>query len=189
MFLSAFPHDCSPILRGKDSLALSGAELDGYRFAKRALIVGFSPPLYAAIEEFVEAKKLLSGKPLLPAIEKYLADATAQHLKPISPGLARSAYPGEQGKTAFNPFRVESVFRRVGLIQSLQDSPTEAVLGRNCRVPHYCGEAEGGVAAAGAGVGASAGAGAPPGAGAPGFGMSTRTRWKVTPPSSSSFLV
>ncbi len=67
-----------------DSLALSGTELEGFRLAKRTLSsLDNPPPLHSAIQEFVAARQLLGNKPILPAIEKYLADASAQLLKPI----------------------------------------------------------------------------------------------------------
>ena len=68
-----------------DSLALGGAELEGFRLAKKTLAsLVDPPPLHSAIQEFVAARKLLGNKPILPAIEKYLADATSQQLKPIT---------------------------------------------------------------------------------------------------------
>jgi integrase len=68
-----------------DSLALSGAELESFRLAKSTLAqLEEPPPLHSAIQEFVAARKLLDGRPLIGSIEKFMADATADLLKPIA---------------------------------------------------------------------------------------------------------
>jgi hypothetical protein len=68
-----------------DPLALSGAELESYRLAKRTLSAAEGDsPIHAAIYEYVAAKKLLEGRPLLSTIEKYVADARSETLKPIT---------------------------------------------------------------------------------------------------------
>ncbi len=68
-----------------ESLALSGTELESYRSTKRVLSgLDDAPPLHSAIQEYVAAKKLLKGRPLISVIEKFLADAHAGALKPIT---------------------------------------------------------------------------------------------------------
>jgi integrase len=81
-----------------DSLALSGAELEGFRLAKRTLSsLDNPPPLHSAIQEFVAARQLLGNKPILPALEKYLADASTQLLKPIAiPALVEEFISGKE---------------------------------------------------------------------------------------------
>jgi integrase len=69
----------------EDSLALSGAELEGFRLAKKTLAtLDDPPPLHAAVQEFVAARRLLGNRPILPTLEKYIADTASLSLKPVT---------------------------------------------------------------------------------------------------------
>jgi len=67
------------------SLALGSSELESYHHAKLALgDLTSPPPLHVALQEFVAAKKILGDIPLVSAVERFMADAKAANLKPIT---------------------------------------------------------------------------------------------------------
>ncbi len=67
------------------SLALGSSELESYHHAKQTLgDLANPPPLHVALQEFVAAKKILGDIPLVSAAERFMADAKAANLKPIT---------------------------------------------------------------------------------------------------------
>ena len=67
------------------SLALGSSELESYHHAKQTLgSLANPPPLHVALQEFVAAKKILGDIPLVSAAERFMADAKAANLKPIT---------------------------------------------------------------------------------------------------------
>jgi len=67
------------------SLALGSSELESYHHAKLTLANLTSPlALHVALQKFVAAKKLLGNVSLVGAVERFMADAKAANLKPIT---------------------------------------------------------------------------------------------------------
>ncbi len=61
------------------SLGLTNLEVESFRYAKQILAkLLHPPPLHVAVEEYVEAKKLIGDVPLVRAVEQFVADSKAR---------------------------------------------------------------------------------------------------------------